>query len=160
MTNYSSGHETNVGRVGKDRLSYSDCHIEVDNRLAWFLGRLDEAYGDDAFYVHLMRNRKETAHSYSRRLIRGGIMPAYASGIYFNVAAPITPVGLAYDLYDTVEANLRLFLKDKTNKTVVRLETAKEDFAAFWSLVGAEGDLDAALAEWDISHNATFGPPV
>jgi hypothetical protein len=41
ITNYTTGHETRVGRVGPERLAYPDRHIEVDHRLAWFLGRMD-----------------------------------------------------------------------------------------------------------------------
>ncbi|MFM8634352.1 MAG: hypothetical protein ACKOEX_06015, partial [Planctomycetia bacterium] len=47
--NYSTGHETNRA-PGPARLAYPDGHIEIDNRLAWFLGGLEERYGDDALY--------------------------------------------------------------------------------------------------------------
>jgi hypothetical protein len=33
------------------------------------------------------------------------------------------------------------------------LENAKADFRVFWKLVDARGDLDAALAQWDVRHN-------
>ena len=63
ITNYSSGHES------RDNLnfSYNNNHIEIDNRLSWFLGRLDSKYGDKAFYVHLMRDDKKVAASYEKR---------------------------------------------------------------------------------------------
>ncbi len=41
VTNCTSGHETRVNHVGPERLSYPSNHIEADNRLSWFLGRLD-----------------------------------------------------------------------------------------------------------------------
>ena len=41
ITNFSCGHETRVGLIGAERLAYPDQHIEVDNRLAWFTGRLE-----------------------------------------------------------------------------------------------------------------------
>jgi hypothetical protein len=63
MTNYSCGHESRCSLLGAERLSYPSRHIEVDNRLAWLLGRLDETYGKDAFYVHLRRDRDATARS-------------------------------------------------------------------------------------------------
>jgi len=58
------------------------------------------------------------------------------------------------DHYDTTGANIELFLKDKTRKLRVMLETAKPDFERFWRAMGAEGDLTAALAEWDIAYNS------
>ena len=58
ITNYTAGHETRVGLVGDDRLAYPGDHIEVDDRLAWLLGRLEDAYGDAAFYVHLRRDEQ------------------------------------------------------------------------------------------------------
>jgi hypothetical protein len=42
---------------------------------------------------------------------------------------------------------------------MVRLEHAREDFRAFWDWIGATGDLDAALAEWDVRHDATKPKP-
>ena len=46
---------------------YNNNHIEIDNRLCWFLGRLDKYYGDNAVYVHLQRNRNKVAKSFSKR---------------------------------------------------------------------------------------------
>mgnify|MGYP001467614725 CR=1 FL=1 len=50
---------------------------------------------------------------------------------------------------------MELFLKDKTHKIGVALETAEADFPRFWRAIGAEGDLDAALAEFRVPHNAS-----
>ena len=66
FSNYTAGHESNR-YPGSVRLVYPEAHIEVDNRLAWLLGGLDERYGDDAFYVHLVRNEEQVAASYDRR---------------------------------------------------------------------------------------------
>ena len=63
ITNYSSAHESLSTRTGKQRLNYPENHIEADNRLSWLLGRLDNTYGDDAFYVHLNRNIEDTIAS-------------------------------------------------------------------------------------------------
>src|SRR5664279_6422416 len=73
LTNYTAGHESQVSRLGPDRIQYPDRHIEADNRLAWFLGRLEERYGDEAFYVHLVRDRAATAAS----LVRVGMAIGY-----------------------------------------------------------------------------------
>ena len=56
LSNWTSGHETRTHLLGPARLAYPDGHIEADNRLSWLLGRLDEAFGDRAAYVHLTRD--------------------------------------------------------------------------------------------------------
>ena len=76
ITNYTSEHESRAGMLGKKHFNYPGNHIETDNRLCWFLGRLDEAYGNDAYYVHLKRNTKDVASSFAKRY-SGGIMRAY-----------------------------------------------------------------------------------
>jgi len=80
ISNYSSAHESLSTYIGKQRLNYPDNHIEADNRLSWFLGRLDKEYGDDAFYVHLSRDLKQTAESFAKREDYG-IMKAYKEGV-------------------------------------------------------------------------------
>ena len=37
-----------------------------------------------------------------------------------------------------------------------RLEEGRERFPEFWRRIGAEGDLPAALAEFDVRHNAAW----
>ena len=43
----------------------------------------------------------------------------------------------------------------KNKKMEFKLENAKQDFQLFWDLIGAEGNIDAALSEFDIAHNAS-----
>lgn len=155
ITNFSAGHESRIHRIGKERLDYPQRHIEADNRLSWFLGRLEQVYADDAFYVHLSRNTDETAKSFSRRM-GYGIMKAYRQGILLDGKPEQTDLQIARDYIDTVNSNIALFLKNKTQKMNFQLEQAKLDFRVFWERVGAEGDLDAALQEWDISYNASL----
>jgi hypothetical protein len=52
ITNYTAGHETGSRKLGDDRFSYPDNHIEADNRLSWFPGTLEELYGNNAFQVN------------------------------------------------------------------------------------------------------------
>jgi len=153
ITNFSAGHETRVQYVGTHKFSYPANHIEADNRLSWHLGRLDEIYGDDAFYVHLHRNRSKVIASYAQRWAPvGGMMPAYRNGILR--AGPHSRSATAEDFVATVEANIASFLRDKTMKMSVALEDATEWFPDFWNRLGAEGDLDRALAEWSRTHNS------
>lgn len=157
IRNFTSGHETRVQLLGAERFAYPPNHIEADNRLSWLLGRLETAYGDDAYYVHLGRDREEVAASFARRS-DFGIMKAYREGILLHEESEhYDAEALAYDYIDTVESNIALFLKNKSHTMTFRLEQAKADFEKFWTWIGAEGDLVAALAEWDVRHNASTG---
>lgn len=154
IVNFSAGHETRIRLIGPQRLAYPDRHIEADNRLSWLLGRLDRSYGDAAYYVHLRRERETAAASFARRA-QFGIMKAYRQGILLEGEADQTAHDIAYDYLDSVEANIALFLKDKHNQMAFSLENAKDDFRSFWRWIGAQGDLDAALATWDSRYNAS-----
>ncbi len=151
MTNYTAAHESRASLLGEARLDYPPNHIEVDNRLSWLLGRLDEEYGDQAFYVHLIRDQRSTAKSFNRRWnVDYSIMRAYS---YDILKSRRRGIEVALDLWETVNANIRLFLRDKSRTMMFRLEYAPDDFIDFWRRVGARGDLDAALAEWAVRHN-------
>lgn len=158
ITNYGAAHESRATVVGPERLSYPPDHIEADNRLSWFLGRLERAYGDEAFYVHLKRDDAATARSFARRY-DAGIIKAYREAVLMGGAPGADPLRLCLDYCETVNANIEAFLRDKTKKAHVSLEHAKEDFANFWRLIRAEGDLAAALAEWDHVYNASGSGP-
>jgi len=120
---------------GEERLNYPQNHIEADNRLSWLLGRLDEKYGDDAFYVHLKRDENATAASFVKRY-RKGIMKGYRK-ILHGLPLNANKHAVALDYCHTV------------------IENGKEDFTRLWELIGAEGDKEKALSEFEICHNAS-----
>lgn len=151
--NYTSGHETRSGLIGSERFAYPKFHIEADNRLTWLLGRLEKAYGDSAFYVHLERDRNSTARSFAKR--KGGIMAAYKGNGIIMGCKEKDDFLIASDYVDTVTENIQLFLKNKTNTLNFRLENAKADFVRFSEMVDAIGNLNSALAEFDTNHNAS-----
>jgi hypothetical protein len=151
ITNYTVGHGSHVSVVGPARLNYPPNHIEADDRLSWFLGRLDERFGTGAFYVHLLRAQQQVARSFHRRWqAETGIMRHYARGILQHAGERFE---ICLDYWETVTANIRLFLKDKPQAMEIRLEHAPERFPEFWGRIGAEGDLRAAVAEWDVTHD-------
>ena len=152
ISNYSSGHESRSHLLGDAHFDYPENHIEADNRLSWFLGRLDRHYGDNAFYVHLRRRDEDTARSFVRRYTKG-IINAYRSDILMSLPANSKPLAVAMDYCDTVNRNIELFLKDKSRKMVFHLENAEQDFNTLWEQIGALGNLDAALSEFNIQHN-------
>lgn len=154
ISNFTSGHETRCTKLGDERLAYPDFHIEIDNRLAWFLGRIDEKYGNDAVYVHLYRAAEDVAESYNKRWTYPRmIVLAYARGILQSRLLGIDP---CLDYIRTVTENINLFLKDKTQIFHIDISNPKVEFEQFWTHIGAEGDLQKALAEFDSRSNLSF----
>ena len=163
ISNYTSAHESLKQlnpKESKKRFFYSDFHIEVDNKLAWFLGNLDQIYGDEAFYVHLKRSVIDTARSqynhkycisYLERWHRK-IMESYVCGINDE-----DRMNICIKHCNIVNEKISKFLKDKSNKMDFALENCKQDFILFWSNIKAKGNLVNALREWDIKYNATVG---
>lgn len=159
IENYTASHESRVARLGEDRLNYPENHIEADNRLSWLLGRLDHKFGEDAFYVHLLRDPEATAKSYAKRQFPGGILRAYGDGILMprvdSANAEWDAIKIAKDLVDTVTQNINLFLKDKPNVMVIHLEKIDEHFLNFWEAIGAEGEINLALKEIKTPKNVS-----
>lgn len=142
--------------MGDARFAYPPNHIEADNRLSWMLGRLEETFGKEAFYVHLTRNADATARSFNERWKIGiGIISAYRNGILKG--SKEDPLAICLDYVSTVNTNIRAFLKDKPLKMDFQLECADQHWPIFWSRIGAEGDLSASMCEWEVKHNPT--PP-
>lgn len=155
ISNYSASHESLTEYLGSQRFNYPSNHIEVDNRLSWLLGRLDKAYGNNAFYVHLTRNIDETCQSLAKRIDQG-IMRAYKTpGILLKMDKATSPIKIAEDFCLTVNENIRHFLKDKSNKMDFTLENAKSDFVKFCNRIDASVDIDSALSEFNLKYNAS-----
>jgi hypothetical protein len=118
---------------------------------------LERSYGDSAYYVHLKRDPEATAKSFARRYYqRGGIIKAYWRQIIVGTTnTTVSPFDVGRHYCDTVNSNIRLFLKDKTKTMEFHLESAEEDFQKFWKQIGAEGDLPKSLQEWRRKYNAS-----
>ena len=157
ITNFTCGHESKSGTLAGEQIDYPDNHIEVNNRLSWLLGRLDKCYGDDAYYVWLHRTPEDVVQSYARRRSSlGSIITAYCHGILkFPEYSDIGRLEVSRDFVGTVHANIESFLKDKSSTMRFDLSNPKYDFRSFWDWIGAQGDLHAALAEWDRKYNST-----
>ena len=159
ITNYTVGHETLAREVGDKRLSYPDNHIEADNRLSWFLGRLDKSYGNSAFYVHLKRAKEPTVKSYVNRWDnQGSIVKSYAAGILLKGYKKLTyeqRIEIASDYYDTVNQNISFFLDGKTNQLSIDLEEFEKGFIEFYTKIGAQGNLEAAITELKSPSNTS-----
>lgn len=170
ITNYTVAHES-------DRLvelDYPDQHIEIDNRLAYFLGDLYYRYAvfkdQDTVFATLIRDRMEVITSYAKRyrLHGGGIMKGHQ---WYVLKAPVLRkamemrrLGVAQHFVDATLKNIGAFnLLVAATQPDIPLPLVnisgdiEKDFRHFWKDVKAEGDFDAALAEFGTKHNAEEG---
>lgn len=169
IENYTAAHESKGFAHGSQAsLPYQDFdypadHIEVDNRLVWFLGRLNAKYGGDAFYVHLHRDRGAVAESFVRRWENPGtnIIRAYAWGpltLSNEEAGRLSAAQrrlVAEHYWDTVNENIRHFLEDKPRQITIGLDQIESGFEDFWDAIGARGDRSSALQVLRRVHNAS-----
>jgi len=164
MTNFTSAHESLSDAFGQARFQYPANHIEADNRLSWQLGELDKHFGKDAYYVHLKRDKEATANSYMNRfLLPKSMIYAYANGIKKSPPEELSQdekYQVCLDYITTVEQNIAFFLKDKPLQMSMQIENIRDEFSAFWQAIKAEGDLNAALKEFDIKHNKSVSSKV
>jgi hypothetical protein len=139
-----------------DRVEHPDNHIEVDNRLSWLLGRLDRVYGDEAFYVHLKRDREATAKSFTRRYDMG-IIEAYRKRVIWQADGDpaVKSIDICKHYCDTVNSNIEFFLKNKTKTMQFRLQSAEGDFRTFWDRIGAGENLSTSVQEWQRKYNVS-----
>lgn len=174
-TNFTASHEGRADATPMDRLRFEDRHIEVDNRLSWFLGPLHERY-PDARYIHLTRDVDAVVASFLRRWpahklgttirqaiarqtrasVPSAIMPAFAHALMLRHTEwpPAEREAVVRFYVHTVTSNIVEFLKDKPAMRI-ELETAQDDFAVAWRWLKCTGDLELALAEWRRKHNAS-----
>lgn len=141
--------------LANDRFNYPPNHIEADNRLSWLLGRLDRAYGANAYYVHLKRNDQETAESFLKRYSSGIIRAYRGSGIIMGLPPTADAMSVCLDYCNTVNSNIDHFLKGKPHKMRFSLENAENDFPEFCDRINAKVDLAKALMEFTVKHNAS-----
>lgn len=157
LNSHTSAHESRTHMLGPPRFDVPSNHIEIDNRLAWMLGRLDAHWGNRAGYVHLTRNPEDVAESFTQRAHQG-IIKGYRDSILArsrHLSREVPLIDVCRDYVDTVTTNIQLFLRDKSFKMNMTLETMPQDFEKFVNWAGAKGDLDAAHAELNTIHNAT-----
>ena len=159
LDNFSVGHESQVKRLGAERFQFPDQHIEIDNRLIWQLGNLQQHIGNQAMYVHLTRERSAVKQSFINRLYQPkSIFYSYCESIKKSTPENLSSDEidhLADDLLNSIDANIRYFLKDKTHQMEFHVENYQQDFSHFWEFINAKGDFEKALTEWSRKHNSS-----
>lgn len=152
IANWTVAHESRRGEW-QGRLDYPAGHIEVDHRLAFWLGSLDKAYGDRAVYVHLLRDPEAAAGSWSVRTSDHSLMRCWPRTALYRPEG-LDDLAAARLMVRTVTDDIDLFLKDKTSVVRMDIDDPHEGFDRFWALIGAQGDRVAAHATLDRVHNA------
>lgn len=156
ISNYSVGHETRAGKIGPKRLDYPDYHIEVDNRLSWFLGRLAGNFDlKHTYYVWLYRDEEDVAKSFAKRY-PGGIIRAYVRALHISPdLSELTVLELARDYIETVTENICNFLESvpESNWQTFHIDSPKLYWKDFWEIIGAEGDYEMGLKTLDTKYN-------
>lgn len=157
FTNYTAGHETRSKMLGQDRLAFPDSHIEADNRLSWILGRLEKKYEDAALYVHLNRNASKVVASFNmRRDHQFSLIDGYNRLILMQSGYK---EGVVADMVETITCNIEAFLANKSHVIKIDIDAPQQEFLRFVEMIGAEGDVEAAVAEFSVLHNKTNGKP-
>lgn len=147
MTNYLAGHETRSGR-----LEYDDQRIEVNHQFSKCLLHLYRKYPDSKF-VHLVRRPEDCIPSLAR-LNHGEVMRRYEQLMPSIMPTPDAgDVAWRYYYCEVELIRLQLEKIPAVQTCELRLETIKDHWRSFWDWIGAEGDFDASLAEWDIPKN-------
>lgn len=162
IRNWSVGHESRASYL-HGRLDYPPQHIEVDNRLSFFLGQLHEHYRDGPLYVHLTRNTEDTAKSFLRQGVNynkgHGIIPAFIKSINRvpNIHS-VDKLQAAMKYIEMTNSNIRLFLKDKPHVIHMNIEEPQDAFRKLWWLTEAKGDYEAACKKLGQRVNERIPP--
>lgn len=158
IENFSCGHETRSTLLGDERIAYPPHHIEADNRLTWFLPRLEKTFpAESTLFVHLKRNAENTARSFALRK-REGIMRAYREGILMRGNQKTLhdeDIALAKDYIQCVNENIQAFLSNKPHVMQMDLETLNNDLPKLWRYINAKGNLESAITSTNIKHNTS-----
>jgi hypothetical protein len=150
ITNYTAFHESPCGL-----LSYPDLHIEVNPQLRYVIEIVARRH-PDAKWVHLVRDREQTAASLAR-LDGGNWLRSFCP--FMNTVMPCgDPIERARRVYDIITAQIDASLAASVpaeNRMEVHLSSIGEDWPKFWQWIGAAGDLESSLKSWETPYNTS-----
>ena len=154
ISNYTHGHESRMGEIADNRLDYPPRHIEVDNRLSWYIPRILRL-GWDVLFINLIRDIEETVNSFIKRhkspaLIGWSIGVLYRGGNWTDGA----PRSVARDYVETIRAWVEHALRD-VNSITIDIAEPEYGFREMCRRIDAEVDMEVALSEFKVRYNAS-----
>lgn len=154
-TNLTCAHESPLWGPG-GFLAFPDDHVEVNPGLTWLVPSLARATWAEDRFVWLVRDRAAVIRSWIRRGKGAGPIRWYRlfAGSKENVSDEKF-AEICEACYDWMTDLISEFVMTREHAKVVAMEEAVDWFPGFWEWIGAEGDLDAAVAEWSIRYNAS-----
>lgn len=159
ISNYTSAHERMAQQPAvANRLKIPDNHIEVDPHLFYYLASIIQKY-PDALFIHLTRDVDKVTRSQIRRpsTRTRGIGPLVSVCLqqnYWKMNDSHRREAIKFLVSSTID-NIRAILKTADNVAEVCIDDLHEWFPSFWKSIDAEGDLERAVAECKIKHNAS-----
>jgi hypothetical protein len=169
LTNFTVSHNSLREGAGFDHkwsvLQSREMHIEVDDRLSWMLPVLDRLHGGEAYYVHLWRDPEKVVRSYTRpgRLhLPGSLVSTFYHGILGTPVEKRRVTGEDAEragalCVEIITKNIEQFLAGKPHQIFIDIDDPLDAFRRFYREIGAEGDLESALAEFRETHDAVSG---
>lgn len=152
IKNYTSAHESRINIV-RNKFHYSKYHIEIDNRLSWFLYFLDQYNSKKTFFVHLFRNEQDVINSFVQR--KGGhksLLNNFIKGICYQKDTNQNRQIFAKRMIKTIKYNINNFLVDK-NYMNIQIEKGVEQFPKFCKIINASVDIEKATNEFKKFYN-------
>lgn len=147
ITNYTAGHESKARQLGD--YAFPKNHIEVASQLVIKAGQLLRDY-PTARWIHLIRNRDACIRSLAAQSQHQLCMFTE----HWNQAFQSPILDCAAEFYDVINANITAMLRGQDYR-VFHLENAPSQWAEFWHWIGAEGDFNQSVREWQRRYNSS-----
>lgn len=153
VSGFTSLHESRVSFLQDERINYPNFHIELDNRLSFYMPQLTKKYSKkESLLVIINRDRKSIAESYNKRWRKINIMKAFSQGIHMrNLNSNNIDVCLAYVNY--VYETLDYFKNDWDNVLEVDFSNLNAAITQILKRINKIEDLDNVLNEMKNKSN-------
>lgn len=160
IVNYSAAHESRARFLGSERFSYPKDHIEIDNRLIWFLPLLKDKFGANAKLVYLFRDPDKVAESYHKRWNNPeSIVRAYGEGILMHGTVDSSRrLAICRDYAYRVDEIARTFVRSNGG-IIVNLDSIESDFVFFLDWIDADCEKYDCLSVFQEVFNQNSARP-
>ena len=144
--NYEAYHEPNSGQV--DSFETEDQVINVSSQFVVRIPELLKKYPESK-WIHLIRNRDQCVESLAKccPVEMDGYVRQWCQIFQCN----LTRASQFY--YDSINSMIELMLRNQSCLTM-NLPIRRPAWMTFWSFVGAQGDFESSLREWESCYNS------